>query len=231
MTDNVRPSDDSRESPRQLPFRVTAAVFGKKKKKKGKGAQQEADDPATVAQWLQECVALQRKIFPKCESLDIVGEVKKANSVLFVAVAKQLLCQVESDDDRGGGGAGGGSFAFSYEKDAAAANARSWETSEGKDGADVDVEDDEESCIGFLLITRTGSSAYISKLCVSDKFRRRGVGIALMNLTIAHLKRARCQTLRLHVSAFRVLGFNCAQRRQRRHHGSSCFYGVAQFIV
>ena len=190
MADNVRPqSDDSNESRRQLPFRVTAAVFGKKKKKRGKNAQQEADDPATVAHWLQECVGLQRKIFPKCESLDIVGEVKKANSVLFVAVAKQPACPVDNTV--------GDSFSFAYEK---AGNARSWEAIEDKD--DVDVQDGEESCIGFLLITRTGSSAYVSKLCVSDKFRRRGVGIALMNLTIAHLKHARCQTLRLHVSAF-----------------------------
>jgi hypothetical protein len=208
---------DQKESKRREPFfRVAVAMAPKKKSKSGPTAQQ-------VALWGLQCAALQRKIFPKCESLDIVAEAKKPHCQLFVALASG-----EGEDHRPGGeevtprraaapsgagargtsrgdgscscsGGGGGGAA----KGPGRGGGRLCDAGAASAGAAIIVADHggsgAENCIGFILVARTASTAYLSKVCVSDTCRRCGVGESLLLFVVAQLKQARCQAVHLHV--------------------------------
>jgi len=170
-------TDPSRDggSPTAPSVRLAVAAASKKKKDKL------APSPQVVARWVLQCVALQRKIFPKCESLDIAAEVKKPHCTLFVALAKKPTCETTE-------------VLFSEK-----GSNKKFAAAQGKKGQRGGPGGDQEYCVGFVLIARTGPTAYVSKVCVSEAYRRQGIGTKLIDFTVNFLKRARCQSIRLHV--------------------------------
>jgi ribosomal protein S18 acetylase RimI-like enzyme len=72
------------------------------------------------------------------------------------------------------------------------------------DGADASDAEGDEKVVGFVLTTRTGSSAMICKLCVAEHNRGKGVGWVLLKRALQDLKTRRCMKATLHVDEART---------------------------
>ncbi|DAZ94678.1 TPA: hypothetical protein N0F65_002387 [Lagenidium giganteum] len=64
------------------------------------------------------------------------------------------------------------------------------------------VNSDEET-IGYVLYRRNGSVGYIDKIAVAEQQRQQGVGRALLQHALAHLRAQRAESVCLYVEAER----------------------------
>eukprot|EP00040_Diaphanoeca_grandis_P009900 m.50689 g.50689 ORF g.50689 m.50689 type:complete len:250 (-) comp21330_c0_seq3:369-1118(-) len=172
--------------------------------------------------WVSQCAAIQRKSFPKMETQSLQLEVERRNMSLVIAVErvphlinkqKHHIPASQQQDNKP-------TVEFMNQETLVESTSlhvpkskRAPKDSQQSQQPRKSQHHSSPPVVGFILISRMGLSACITKLCVANDHRSRGIGGALLDHALQTLKVARCMMVSLHVDIDRTVARTLYQKR------------------